>query len=526
MFDLLLHPDRFWVKTFWPITVAALCVWLGSKVISHPNAGRWLWRACMLKLLAVSLVPISLAIPFLPAQTTATTRASQQREVPPNAETVGTIRLPTQQPSRGGVNHKRAMVAPDERSLVITARGLCEAVWYCGFGLGLIWFGAQWLSTRRRLRRVTLISDERSNTAAGEMAQAMGLRRVPPIARSGDARSPQLVGLFRPTLIFPAWSVDEADDEDVRLILAHEFAHAKCRDLFWNLIAGITTTLFFFHPLVWFARRRLLIAQETAADLLTLRVTGVSVARYANLVMRIVEKSSCPRTRPVFVVTAGFTFRELKERIEKMHSRPKSNALVVSLAIVAVSASLLPWHADFIRPAAAADDPPAREQAAKVQSSQRQLSLEYYRSVAVASEMHREGLKEKSDFPYIVRFQQGATRLPAGDKIVITEVKGTAETMTPGNIYLVRGTYKLASHDRASLSAFTTAMDSANGFGSTLKVQTALVKKGEGTFTLYLPMSCRGWPHVSFYPAEGGGDIGGTYFGTGDSVLKKWWGEK
>jgi len=43
--------------------------------------------------------------------------------------------------------------------------------------------------------------------------------------------------------------------------------------------------------------------------------------------------------------------------------------------------------------------------------------------------------------------------------------------------------------------------------------------------TVY-PMSCRGWPHVSFYPADDGGDFGGNYFGTGDSVLKRWWGSE
>ena len=39
-------------------------------------------------------------------------------------------------------------------------------------------------------------------------------------------------------------------------------------------------------------------------------------------------------------------------------------------------------------------------------------------------------------------------------------------------------------------------------------------------------MSCEGWPHVSFYPSGGGEGFGGNYFGTGDSVLKKWWGSK
>ena len=76
------------------------------------------------------------------------------------------------------------------------------------------------------------------------------------------------------------------------------------------------------------------------------------------------------------------------------------------------------------------------------------------------------------------------------------------------------------------MAAFTTAMDAKNGTGPYLKVQTSQVERGHGTFTLFLPMQSRGWPHVSFYSVEGGGDFGGSYFGTGDSVLKQWWGSK
>ena len=108
-----------------------------------------------------------------------------------------------------------------------------------------------------------------------------------------------------------------------------------------------------------------------------------------------------------------------------------------------------------------------------------------------------------SEFPYAVQFEQGATRFLKGDKITIVEVRGTADKFTPGNIYWIKGTYTLASHDRATLAAFTTAMDAANGRSTTLKVQTTVVNQGEGTFTLFLPMSYRGWPHVSFYPADG-----------------------
>ena len=70
-----------------------------------------------------------------------------------------------------------------------------------------------------------------------------------------------------------------------------------------------------------------------------------------------------------------------------------------------------------------------------------------------------------SEFPYVVKFEQGATRFSNGDKITILEVRGTADTFEPGNIYWIKGTYTLASHERAMLAAFTTAMDSDDGTG-------------------------------------------------------------
>jgi hypothetical protein len=134
------------------------------------------------------------------------------------------------------------------------------------------------------------------------------------------------------------------------------------------------------------------------------------------------------------------------------------------------------------------------------------------------------GPSAASQFPHAVKFEQGATRFLPGDKIAILEVRGTAATFSPGNIYWIKGTYTLASRDRATLSAYTTAKDSANGTSTPLKAQSTVVTRGSGTFTLFLPMTCRGWAHVSFYPADGGEGFGGNYFGTGDSVLKRWWG--
>jgi hypothetical protein len=128
-----------------------------------------------------------------------------------------------------------------------------------------------------------------------------------------------------------------------------------------------------------------------------------------------------------------------------------------------------------------------------------------------------------SEFPHVLKFEQGATRFEAGDNITILEVRGTAETFQPGHIYWIRGTYKLGSRDEAGLSAYTTAKHAKDGTGSSYRAQSMAIERGEGTFTLFLPMACEGWPHVSFYPRGNGSSFGGNYFGTGETVLKKWW---
>ena len=129
------------------------------------------------------------------------------------------------------------------------------------------------------------------------------------------------------------------------------------------------------------------------------------------------------------------------------------------------------------------------------------------------------------DLSHVVRFEVGAAQFHDGDKITIDEVRGTSDTMTAGNIYVVKGTYRLASAKSADLAAFVTGDGGSPEIRQmqnipTQKTQTMLVDQGDGHFTLILYLWYDGNPHVSFYPASGGNSFGGVYFGTGNSVLK------
>ena len=64
------------------------------------------------------------------------------------------------------------------------------------------------------------------------------------------------------------------------------------------------------------------------------------------------------------------------------------------------------------------------------------------------------------EFPFAVPFEVGETKFLNGDEITIVEVRGTVDTFATGNIYWIKGTYTLASHDKAELQASVTVMDS------------------------------------------------------------------
>ncbi len=127
------------------------------------------------------------------------------------------------------------------------------------------------------------------------------------------------------------------------------------------------------------------------------------------------------------------------------------------------------------------------------------------------------------DFPYVIDFEQGAIQFNAGDQITIGEVRGTSKDMQSG-LCRISGTYSLASEKEATLAASVTARNSEDGRGPWNSAQTMSVTKGRGTFVLMLPISVQGWPHISFYANSK--SIGGTYIGTEDTVLRRWWNSK
>jgi beta-lactamase regulating signal transducer with metallopeptidase domain len=379
----------------------------------------------------------------------------------------------------------------------------------------LLWLGGAALcalvaATRivrfEHLLRGTLPAPEPLRRLASEIAGKLGIRRVPEVRYLDCAEVPFLwCAGGRPTIILPARLSCRLDDQSWALILAHELAHLRRRDHWVRALEMVVSIIYWWNPLLWVVRRQINEFEDLCCDAWVRWEFPDRAKRYAEVVFEAAQSLSASEVGARLLPASPFLRSlSLQARIEMiLESRftprvSRRSMLVISLLGLLV----LPL---FLRPtrmearAGSSDEPPPPA-------------------------ARKPDDRTTSELPYAVRFEQGATRFLNGDKITILEVRGTADTFAPGNIYWIKGTYTLASHDRAMLAAYTTAKDAKNGTGGYLKVQTNIVARGQGTFTLYLPLSYQGWPHVSFYPADGGDGFGGNYFGTGDSVLRRWWG--
>src|SRR5581483_5847036 len=100
-----------------------------------------------------------------------------------------------------------------------------------------------------------------------QLARNMGMARCPGIWLLSCQVSPMLWALLgRPRLLMPANLWDRLPSEQRDTLLVHELAHLRRGDHWVRRLELLVIGLFWWHPVVWWAQRRLQQAEEECCD--------------------------------------------------------------------------------------------------------------------------------------------------------------------------------------------------------------------------------------------------------------------
>ncbi len=236
------------------------------------------------------------------------------------------------EPTAGGSTGLTAALTRDPWRLVLIAwLGIAAVI------LARILFGMMWMW--RLARRAQPLSGPTWLLPLGRVTERLDLRTAVRVVKSDAAAMPVTCGVLRPAIVLPEES--EAWTEERReAVLLHELAHVRRGDLATHLIAWVACSLYWFHPLVWIAARRLRHESERACDDLVLGA-GTRASEYAGHLLDIVRTAGRGRAPAAAVPMAqkssfeGRLLAILEPGVDRKALSPRMKvAVAAALALV------------------------------------------------------------------------------------------------------------------------------------------------------------------------------------------------
>ncbi|HEY4086056.1 MAG TPA: M56 and DUF3738 domain-containing protein [Bryobacteraceae bacterium] len=265
----------------WQSTVFACAMWVLALVLRQNRAAvrYWLWLAASVKF----LLPFSLLVS---AGAELARRTAPAMEAPQLSLAVERISQPFILPAAA----PQAVATPVVSPIAVAILG----VWFFGIAAGIVF----WFRCWRQMR------------AARLAATPLALNLPVPVFSSATRLEPGVFGICRPVLLLPEGIAARLDPPQLEMIIAHELCHVRRRD---NLTAALhmtVETLFWFHPLVWWIRSRLLEERERACDEAIIQ-SGTEPQLYAEGILKVCQYY----LESPLACAAGITGADLKKRI-------------------------------------------------------------------------------------------------------------------------------------------------------------------------------------------------------------------
>ncbi|HZF40761.1 MAG TPA: M56 family metallopeptidase, partial [Blastocatellia bacterium] len=263
----------------WQAAVLLACVWAGLKIfrVKSPALRHQVW---LFALIAVAAMPaLSGVVQSLPLPQPNSRALSYAVELPRIVVTNDAASVVQNQSPAASVKSSTKKPIILSMSFVLWLAGVCVFVMKAAInGLRL-----------RRLRagaRCASLADLDCDECDCEALRAGKVS----LALSDEIRSPILLGVASPMIVFPADIASWTSPTERCAMLRHELAHVERRDHYVNLFQTVLGAVFFFHPLARYACRQLSVEREMACDDHVVE-SGAEAETYAESIIKAAERS-------------------------------------------------------------------------------------------------------------------------------------------------------------------------------------------------------------------------------------------
>jgi beta-lactamase regulating signal transducer with metallopeptidase domain len=290
----------------------------------------------------VASVPASLATPQASAPAAPTTASSADGTAATPGLAASQAQSPAIEPAANEPPARETASAP-ARSRVPLWAWLAMA-----YAAGAMMLLAQVVlgrgEVRRLARHAALLNDDPEwGPLLKDLAWMEGIDRRVTLLRSRRSTMPMTWGTLRPTILLPH-DADGWTDERKRVVLLHELAHVARHDCLSQMAAGVACALYWMHPGVWFAARRLRVERELACDDRVL-AAGTRAREYAEHLLDV-ARTLRPERRTGAVAVSMARPSHLEGRmlavLDQLRSRRAPSPRAVGAAAAASALLLVP----------------------------------------------------------------------------------------------------------------------------------------------------------------------------------------
>jgi uncharacterized protein (TIGR03435 family) len=173
------------------------------------------------------------------------------------------------------------------------------------------------------------------------LARAAGIRRPVELLLHESITGPMTCGLVHPTIVLPADALQWPPDDLTRAIV-HELAHVRRADWAIQCVTRVISACYWFHPLVWIARQKLLLEAERSCDDAVLQTAEATA--YASQLVGLAQRLSAAKSQPVLAMANR---ADLVTRVRAVlddrqaRGRAGATAMVLAGAVAALLVAML-----------------------------------------------------------------------------------------------------------------------------------------------------------------------------------------